>query len=122
MQSRSHDAPEAAAIILTENEAIVGVAVVVGGLLLIICVVVICAVVTVVRFRQYSRRERTEAAMIPMHPVAFSNSYNNDALDDAGDHENPANNIQTSDNNNASSDFQQPSVPVAGGVDGVGNG
>jgi len=73
------------------------VAIVVGGLILIISIVVVCAVVSVVRFRRYSQRQRTEAAMIQMFPTAFSNSYSNDAFDD----------------------FQQPCASVAGAVDGV---
>ena len=97
---------------------IVIAAVVVLGLLLIICVIVIGLVV---HFRQNPRQERTDAVMIPMPVTASSNSYNNDAFDDAIQYENAAN-ITKSPNNNACSDVQQPSAQVAGAVGGVGTG
>jgi len=59
--------------------------------------------------------------MTPMPVTASANSCNNSGFADAAGYENSANNAQASDNN-ANSDFQQPSAPVAGAVGDVRSG
>jgi len=104
----NHDGPDV-------TQIIIAVIVVIG---LITCVIVIGLVV---HSRQNPRRDRTEAAVIPMSVAAVNSSNNNDAFDDTTRYQNPPHNSQASDNN-AYSDFQQPSAPVAGAVGGVGPG
>jgi len=88
--------------------------VVVAGLVLITGIIVIGFIVYV---RHNPRRERTEAAAIPMHVTASSNSHNNGAFDAAANYEQLSTNDEAG-NNNAKSDFQQPSDPADGAVGG----
>ena len=87
-------------------------AVVVAGLLLISCVVVVGLVVYC---RRNPRQERNEVTMIPMPANASTNSYNNDAFDEAARSENPA-----TDTERQNTYINVQHHRVAGAVGGVG--
>ena len=61
--------------------------------------------------------------MIPMPAIAFTNGHNDNAYNDIAeyDYADPIDNAQASDNN-ALSEFQQPSNPLAGAEGGIGSG
>jgi len=105
-------------VAVTSNSGLISAVAAVGGLVLIFGIVVICTNVIIAhkfsrieeQIRQKPPKQRTDAAMIPMHVVASTDIHN---IDDDDDDE-------VTNNINASSDFQQSPSPVAGAVGGIG--
>jgi len=103
---------------VASNSGLISAVAAVGGLVLIFGIVVICTNVIIAhrfsrieeQLRQKAPKQRTDAAMIPMHVVASTNIHN---IDDDDDDE-------VTNNINASSDFKQSPSPVAGAVGGIG--